>query len=148
MTKRALMAAAALLLAAPAGPTQEAPILSPDMEKTVERLIASSLNDTIGLQFVEDVTTEVGPRLAGSEQEQRARDWATQELSELGFKNIRVETFTIPFWSRVEDEVSITAPVPQEIVATALGGSAETAEDGVEANVVRFENLRALGAAN
>ncbi|MEM7494128.1 MAG: M28 family peptidase, partial [Pseudomonadota bacterium] len=47
-----------------------------------------------------------------------------------------------------EDEVSITAPVPQEIVATALGGSAETAEDGVEANVVRFENLRALGAAN
>lgn len=148
MRQHALAAATALSMTFGYATAQTATPLTPELESKVEALISTSLNDTVGLQFVEDLTTEVGPRLAGSEQEQRARDWSVRELSELGFQNIRVETFNIPFWSRVEDEVAITAPVPQEIVATALGGSAPTVEGGVEASVIRFENLRELATAD
>ena len=40
--------------------------------------------------IVESLTTEVGPRLAGTEAEARAREWALATLRELGFANVRV----------------------------------------------------------
>lgn len=145
---RALTLATALTLFAAPTLAQDAGLLRADIEATTQLLIERAMEDQVGLKFVEDLTTEVGPRLAGSDQEKMARDWSVNELLELGFENVRVETFTIPFWSRVEDEVSVTAPVAQDIVATALGGSAETAEGGVEADLVRFADMRALQAAD
>lgn len=119
-----------------------------DIEQTAKALIEQGLADETGLTFVEDLTTEVGQRLAGSPQEAMARDWAVAELTELGFDNVRIETFDIPFWSRVSEQVSITQPSQQIIVATALGGSAATPEGGVEAPVVRFESMAELITAD
>ncbi len=111
-------------------------------------LIQNGLDDTVGYAFVRDLTTEVGPRLAGSEAEARARSWATGELAELGFANIRIEPFTIPYWSRRVDRASIVSPAPQSMVITALGGSTSTPPGGVEAEVIRFENMDELRAAS
>ncbi len=41
----------------------------------------------------------------------------------------------------------ITSPVPQDLVITALGGSAATPESGVEAELVRFTSMAELEAA-
>ena len=114
----------------------------------VETLIQRGLDDTTGYAFVQGLTTEVGPRLAGSEAEERARDWATRELAELGFENVRTEPFMIPYWSRRVDQASIVSPAPQSLVITALGGSTSTPPDGVEAEVVRFESMNELNAAS
>ena len=66
---------------------QEAASLDSDIEATAGLLIDAALNDEVGLAFVEDLTTEVGQRLAGSESEKRARDWSVAELNALGFDN-------------------------------------------------------------
>ena len=118
------------------------------VRQTVDELIQQGLDDSVGYTFVRDLTTEVGPRLAGSDAEERARDWATRELAELGFANIRTEPFDIPFWSRRIDEASIVSPAPQALVITALGGSTSTPPGGVEAEVVRFESLNELRSAS
>ncbi len=118
------------------------------VRENVELLIQKGLDDTVGYAFVRDLTTEVGPRLAGSEAEARARRWATQELAELGFANIRTEPFMIPYWSRRVDRASIVSPAPQAMVITALGGSTSTPPGGVEAEVIRFENMNELRAAS
>lgn len=118
--------------------------LSDDMKATVEALIQKARADTEGLQYVEDITTEIGPRLAGSDAEARARTWSVARLQRMGFDNVRIETFNIPFWSRVTDDVMVTSPSAQTIVATALGGSANTPAGGVEAEIVRFDSLSAL----
>ena len=110
----------------------------------VDALIEQALVDTVGLQFVEDLTTEVGQRLAGSQAERRAREWAVSELETLGFRNVRIEDFQIPFWSRVTDTARIVSPAPQELVISALGGSASTPEDGLEAEIVRYTSLDRL----
>ena len=39
------------------------------------KLINQGLKSTIGFEVVKSLTTEVGPRLAGTEAEARARDW-------------------------------------------------------------------------
>ena len=127
---------------------QEAAPVPPRIAQTVEALIEAAETDETGLAFVEDLTTEVGQRLAGSAAEKRARDWSVVELKSLGFRNVRVEAFEIPFWSRVTDAASIVSPAPQELVITALGGSAPTPEGGIEADVVRFESLAALERAD
>jgi carboxypeptidase Q len=44
----------------------------------------------LGYSIVEGLTTEVGQRLAGTEAEARARDWAVVRLKALGFANVHV----------------------------------------------------------
>ena len=114
----------------------------------VELLVQEGLDDAVGYAFVRGLTTEVGSRLAGSEAEERARIWATRELAELGFSNVRTEPFMIPYWSRRVDRASVVSPAPQSLVITALGGSTSTPPGGVEGEVVRFENMNELRAAS
>lgn len=141
-----LLATVAMTFCA-AAQTVAAP-LPADVAEMATLLMETALSgDEVGLQFVEDLTTEVGPRLAGSEAEARARDWSVSELEALGFENVAIEDFTIPYWSRIVDSAEITVPAPQRLVVTALGGSASTPNGGVEAEVVRFETLAALEAA-
>ncbi len=139
---------ASVLLLVSVVQAQEVAEIPEAVRDNVERLIQSGLNDSVGYAFVRDLTTEVGPRLAGSEAEERARDWATRELAELGFSNIRTEPFEIPYWSRRVDQASIVSPAPQALVITALGGSTSTPPGGVEAEVIRFESLAELRAAS
>lgn len=147
MFKRVL--AAILVSGALAAPVtaQSAVELDPEIEVTAKMLIDQAMRDEVGLKFVEDLTTEVGQRLAGSESEARARAWSVVELTNLGFDAVRVEPFEIPFWSRKHEAISVLAPSPQPLVATALGGSAATPEGGVTGQVVRFESLSELQAA-
>lgn len=135
------VAASALPLLALA---QEPAELDPIIESTAKALIEQAQADTLGLKFVEDLTTEVGQRLAGSDSEAKARDWSVNELTALGFDEVRIEPFEIPFWSRKSESVAVLSPSPQPLVATALGGSAATPEGGVSGAVVRFESLAEL----
>ncbi|MEO0575559.1 MAG: M28 family peptidase [Pseudomonadota bacterium] len=138
----------ALLLLTPSVWAQEVAEIPAPVRSTVNALITQGLNDDVGYGFVRDLTTEVGQRLAGSEAEARARRWATAELNELGFSDVRTESFEIPFWSRQVDRARIVSPAPQALVVTALGGSTSTPKGGVEAEVIRFENMQALSAAD
>jgi len=97
--------------------------------------------------IVESLTTEVGPRLAGSESEARAREWGKIKLQSLGFDNVRIETFEMEYWERGEEQASLVYPFPQPLAITALGGSVATPPEGLEAEVAIFESLDALEAA-
>ncbi len=134
MNKR-LLALAALPLAA-AAPAQN-----------VEKLREAALKDDVAWDITEDLTTEVGPRLAGTEAEARARDWAVKRLKALGFSNVRVETFDMPVWVRGEERAEITGPYPQPLAVTALGNSGATPPAGIEAEVAGFDSVDALQAA-
>ena len=122
--------------------------LSPDIATTTQQLIDDALSDEVGLQFVEDLTTEVGARLAGSPDEARARVWAMNALKELNFDVTRVEDFTIPYWARTHESARVVGPNAQDLVITALGGSRATPDGGLEAEIVRFDSLSDLKAAD
>lgn len=130
--------------------TSTAQIAPAEIPSAVERdanlLMQRGLVDEVGLKFVEDLTTEIGPRLAGSEAEARARDWAVAELKELGFSNVRVDDFAIPFWSRIQESAVVVSPAPQKLEITMLGGSRPTPEGGLTAQVVRLNSMAELRA--
>ncbi|QFU75211.1 M20/M25/M40 family metallo-hydrolase [Halioglobus maricola] len=113
-----------------------------------EELARWALEQNLGYEIVESLTTEVGARLAGTEAEERARQWAVTKLKKLGFKNVRVEHFDLPVWERGLERAEILAPYPQALVITSLGGSTSTGHQGVEGDVVGFSSLAALKAAD
>jgi len=121
--------------------------LSETNRATVDALISKAQNSDLAYDILESLTTEIGPRLAGSDAEAKARDWGAAKLKALGFKNIRVETFDLPYWNRLSEEASIVSPFPQKLHVTALGNSVATPVDGVKAEIVRFGTLNALKEA-
>ncbi|MFO7550978.1 MAG: M20/M25/M40 family metallo-hydrolase [Haliea sp.] len=121
--------------------------LSPASIAHARALRDQALDGTLAWDMVEALTTEVGPRLAGTEAEARARDWAVKRLRAMGFENVRVEPFTIPGWERGEERAALLAPFPQPLAITGLGGSVGTPVAGLDAELVPFESLAALRAA-
>ena len=137
-------------LAAPASAQQApAPVapIAPEVRRAIDQLREAALVSDRGFAIVESLTTEVGPRQAGSEAEARARDWAVAMLRDNGFTNVHIEPFTIPYWDATREEAAVIAPSPQPLRVVALGGSPSTPAGGLEADVVRFTSLAELAEA-
>ena len=124
-----------------------APALSQPVSPQVTQLRDSALKDDYALDIVEGLTTEIGPRLAGTEAEERARDWAVAKLKSMGFANVRVEPFDMPVWNRGREAAEILSPFPQRLVVAALGNSASTPPEGITGEVVGFDSLPEFEAA-
>ena len=137
----------ALLLAAASSAAAQAPAPPPEVPAYVLQLREAALADDYAWDITEGLTTEVGPRLAGTEAEARARAWSVAKLRAMGFANVRVEPFEMPVWVRGEEKAWITAPFPQPLVVTALGNSAATPPEGIEAELAVFDTIDALIAA-
>lgn len=97
--------------------------------------------------IVEGLTTEIGPRPAGSPAEAAARAWGAEKLRALGFSNVKVEEFRTLAWQRGPEHATLTAPYAQPLAITALGFSVPTPKDGLKGELVYFPTLAALQAA-
>ncbi len=131
-------------IAATAGASLDAP---PPVAPEIAVLRDAALADTVAYDIIEGLTTEVGPRLAGTEAEARARDWAVVKLTALGFKNVRIETYPMPTWVRGDETAEVVSPFPQKLRLTALGNSGATPAQGLTAPIVFFKSFADLQAA-
>jgi len=132
---------AALLLAS------ATPVFSQTVPPQVAELRDQALKDDYAWDIVEGLTTEVGQRMAGTEAEARARDWAVRKLTSMGFANVRIEPFAMPVWTRGQEAAEILAPFSQRLVITALGNSASTPPEGITGEVVGFNSEAEFEAA-
>jgi len=114
---------------------------------TAERLRDAALADNQAWELVESLTTEVGPRLAGTDKEAQARAWGVAKLKALGFQNVRVERYDMPVWIRGGERAVVVGEHAQPLAVTALGRSGATPAEGIEAEIVRFASTEALQAA-
>jgi carboxypeptidase Q len=121
--------------------------LPPPVAPEVVALRTAALSDTVAYDIIEGLTTEVGPRLAGTEAEARARAWAVVKLKALGFKNVRVETYQMQTWVRGEETAEVVSPFPQKLRLTALGNSGATPVEGLIAPITFFKSFADLQAA-
>ena len=135
----------AVALLAAASPLVAQTITSPERIGALRD--AAMDGDHYAWDITEGLTTEVGQRMAGTEAEARARDWAVKKLTAMGFANVRVEPFDMPVWVRGAESAEILAPFPQKMVVTALGNSASTGPAGVTGEIVAFDSVDALSAA-
>ena len=105
-----------------------------------------ALTDDTAYALVEGLTTEVGPRMTGGSARQAyARDWAVARLKAMGFKNVRIEPYTLNnVWERGAETAEIVGLYAQPLHITALGNTGATPAEGLTAPVVYFATFNDL----
>jgi hypothetical protein len=108
------------------------------------QLREQALASNLGYEITESLTTEIGPRLAGSEADARAVAWAQAKFKALGYDKVWLEEVRFPKWERRSELGAVIGANAQRLSLIALGASPGGT---VEAEVVRFPDLAALEAA-
>ena len=72
-----------------------------DTVQQMQAVNARALNDPISFSVLQQLTNEIGPRLTGSLQEQRAGKWALDEMRKAGLTNVHAESWQLEkAWAR------------------------------------------------
>ncbi|MCT8284967.1 M28 family peptidase [Xanthomonas translucens pv. translucens] len=142
--RRLAVVIAAMFVASSAAAAEKTTRIPDAALSTAATLREQALADDTGWKVVESLTTEVGPRMAGSDADARAVAWATAKFQALGFDKVWTEPVTFPKWERRSEHAQVLGANAQPLRVTALGRSPAGT---VEAEVVRFADLAALQAA-
>jgi hypothetical protein len=121
-----------------------APAFSDAVRANAATLRERALKDDTAHELVRSLTTEVGPRLAGSPGDAKAVAWATAKLAALGFKDVRTEPVKIPHWERGMLVLETLGGERRALAAASLGGSVGTDGKPLEAEVVNVPSLADL----
>ena len=121
--------------------------------KELAQLRDAALRSDYAYRQVAHLTNNIGPRLSGSAQAQKAVEYVAQEMKARGLE-VQLEKVIVPHWVRGE-ETAVLVRWPgqaentvQKIVLTALGGSVATPPEGLTAETVvvhDFDELKSLG---
>ncbi|MBB3344250.1 M28 family peptidase [Luteimonas sp. RC10] len=121
-----------------------APVAQASLDAAAQ-LRERALQDGTAYRLIESLTTQIGPRLPGSEADARAVEWAKARFAELGYDRVWTEPVTFPKWERRSEHAAVVGAHAQPLVLTALGGSPG---GEVSAQIARFDSLAALEAAD
>ena len=110
-----------------------------------ERLIKAATADDFAWQRLAELTDTHGNRLSGSDNLERAIQWAVAAMKADGLDNVRTERVMVPRWVRGHESAEIVDPPRHRVEALGLGGTSATAPGGLEAEVLpvtSFDDLR------
>jgi hypothetical protein len=122
---------------------------TPDQTHTMERLRDAAMKDSYALDELRHLTSNIGPRLSGSPQAQRAVEYVASEMRALGAE-VTLEKANVPHWVRGVETAEVVAwpgqtpGTTQKVVLTALGGSVATPAEGLTAEVVVVDDWQQL----
>lgn len=146
-----LLTAVASSAAQQASPTPQ--LYSAETLTDLRAIQQAALNSDYAYEQTAYLSNNIGPRLSGSVQAQRAVEYVADEMRKLGL-DVRLQKLSVPHWVRGEEEAAVVefpgmAPgTTQKLVITALGGSVATPANGLTADVVvvkDFDELNRLG---
>ena len=119
---------------------------------TIKKLYTTSLLNGKSYAWLDYLSNQIGGRLSGSLNAQKAVEWGEKELKELGIDKVWLQPVMVPKWTRgvteyayIETEPGVTTNVP----VCALGGSVPTSIGGIKAEVIEvkgLEELKKIGA--
>ncbi|HEV7905162.1 MAG TPA: M28 family metallopeptidase [Pyrinomonadaceae bacterium] len=112
------------------------------------RIIGAALTSDRAYRRLAHLTDHIGHRLSGSNNLERAIEWALAQMREDNLDNVRAEKVMVPHWVRGAESLELTSPVARPLSMLGLGNSVGTPSEGItaEAVVVRnFDELDALG---
>ncbi|HEX6125019.1 MAG TPA: M28 family peptidase [Pyrinomonadaceae bacterium] len=119
----------------------------------MRRIMRAALASDYAYRQTAYLSNNIGPRLSGSSQAERAVQYVADEMRKLGLE-VRLQKLSVPHWVRGEERGELVefpgmaARTTQKIVLAALGGSVATTNEGLAADVVvvrNWDELNALG---
>ncbi len=135
-----------------ASPAPTPATFSPQTIAAFTQLQQAALASDYAYRQVAHLSNNIGPRLSGSAQAEKAVEYVAGELKALGL-DVRLEKVMVPHWVRGEETAALVefpgmaANTTQKIVLTALGDSVATPPEGLTAEVLvvkDFDELQSL----
>jgi hypothetical protein len=126
-------------------------IAQEQIEPTLKKIYQTALLDGQTYPWLAHLSNQIGGRLSGSLNAQRAVEWGKEELDALGLDKVWMQPVMVPKWIRGTFEYANIETSPGNTInvpVCALGGSISTPLTGIRAEVVEvqdFEELKALG---
>ena len=112
------------------------------------KIIGAALTSDRAYSRLAHLTDHIGNRLSGSQNLERAIEWAVTEMKRDGLDKVRAEKVMVPHWVRGEESLEMLAPVPRQLQMLGLGNSVGTPAEGITAEAVvvhSFAELDRLG---
>jgi hypothetical protein len=134
-------------------PASTPELYSPKTTQNLRSVMQAALASDYAYQQTAYLSNNIGPRLSGSPQAERAVEYVAAELRKLGLE-VRLQKVSVPHWVRGDEKAELVefpgmaAGTTQKVVITALGGSIATPSEGMTGEVVvvnSFAELNALG---
>ncbi len=116
----------------------------------IKSLFNAALTDGKSYEWLRDLTQNIGPRLSGSPEAQKAVEWGEKVMQEVGLDSVWLQPVMVPHWVRGEKEVAnyTVNGIKKEVAVCALGFSIATPKKGITAEVIEVKSLeeaKALG---
>ena len=115
------------------------------VEKSCAELAPAMIKSALGPSPLEEnlryLSDNIGGRLTGTPEADRAVGWAVEALRHAGVDEVHSEKFMIPTgWTEGHTAVEILSPAPFRVHLTSIGWSPPTPEGGITADVVDAGN--------
>lgn len=120
----------------------------------INQIYNTSLTNGKSYQWLDYLSNQIGGRLSGSLNAERAVEYTKAELDSLGLDKVWLQPVMVPRWVRGAPEYAYIETSPGKTTTVnicALGSSVGTPGGGIKANIVEvkdFEELSVLGREN
>ena len=120
----------------------------------IKNIFLQALIEGKSYDWLDHLTNQIGGRLSGSLNLERAIKWSAEELDSLPLDSVWLQPVMVPKWVRGTFEYANIESSPGNTInvnVCALGGSIPTPSSGIKANVIEvksFKELESLGKKN
>jgi hypothetical protein len=110
---------------------------------SIKTLFNSALTDGKSYAWLRNLTKNIGGRLSGSPEAEKAVKWGQNLMKEVGLDSVWLQPVMVPHWVRGEKEVATytTNGVQKSVPICALGFSIATPKKGILAEVLEVKSL-------
>jgi hypothetical protein len=117
-----------------------------DDEKMLKSIYNVALTNSKCYAWLDDLSNKIGSRLSGSVGAEKAVLFTKSELEKLGLDRVYLQEVMVPKWIRGEKESAYFKDKNKKIIVSicALGGSVATPKNGISAEVIEVQSIKAL----
>ena len=129
-------------------------LFSQEDANTIRTIYDNSLTNGKSYQWLDYLSNQIGGRLSGSLNAEKAVYWTKSELEKIGLDKVWLQPVMVPKWVRGNPEFAYIETAPGKttnVNICALGGSIATPASGLKANIIEvkdFDDLERLGKSN
>ena len=115
-------------------------------EQTIKEIYKSSLTNSKCYSWLDHLSNQIGGRLSGSANAEKAVLYTKSQLETLGLDRVYLQKVMVPKWVRGEKETAYIESNKTKIRVPicALGGSIATPKNGLSAEVIEVHSLEEL----
>src|SRR5271170_825541 len=100
------------------------------------KIAGEGMLDSHAFQFLTELSDDIGPRVTGSPQAQKAVEWGLAKMKAMGLENVHAEKWQLwRGWTRGTAQAELLTPIRRPLHVDAMGWTGSTPAGGVDGDL-------------